>query len=279
MPGTCGACPRRRPRRFSRRISFDAISSPSSSACRRSPVSASARSSTSSPTGCRRASRSSRRLGVPRMRHRDPSLRQRPGDLLAGAARPLPRRATPRSRPAIRSLRRRPARCSPPSCSPPTLTRRCGSTSASSRRSSRSPASISSTGSSPTGSSLSSRCSRSRSRRSWRPVELPARLIAAAAGGGILAAVALAYPKGMGMGDAKLVAVMGLVLGSALAPARVRRARSPARSSASRSSPGAGSPLGRKSAIPFGPFLALGGLVGLFAGQAIVHGYLKAVGL
>jgi leader peptidase (prepilin peptidase)/N-methyltransferase len=36
---------------------------------------------------------------------------------------------------------------------------------------------------------------------------------------------------------------------------------------------------GRKTAVPFGPFLALGGLVGLFAGQAIVHGYLKAVGL
>ena len=110
------------------------------------------------------------------------------------------------------------------------------------------------------------------------PSELPARLIAAATGGGILAAIAFAYPKGMGMGDAKLVAVMGLVLGSALAPAVfvallagslvgvaviARR----------------GVALGRKSAVPFGPFLALGGLVGLFAGQAIVHGYLKAVGL
>jgi leader peptidase (prepilin peptidase)/N-methyltransferase len=31
---------------------------------------------------------------------------------------------------------------------------------------------------------------------------------------------------------------------------------------------------GRKTAIPFGPFLALGGLVGLFAGDAVVDWYL-----
>jgi leader peptidase (prepilin peptidase)/N-methyltransferase len=110
------------------------------------------------------------------------------------------------------------------------------------------------------------------------PAELPARLIAAVAGGGLLLVAALAYPGGMGMGDVKLAAVMGLVLGPALGPALLvallagsliglaiiaRR----------------GVAAGRKTAIPFGPFLALGGLVGLFAGQAIVHGYLKAVGL
>ena len=31
----------------------------------------------------------------------------------------------------------------------------------------------------------------------------------------------------------------------------------------------------RKRAIPFGPFLALGGLVALFAGHPIVHAYLQ----
>ena len=31
---------------------------------------------------------------------------------------------------------------------------------------------------------------------------------------------------------------------------------------------------GRKTGIPFGPFLALGGVVGLFAGDAIVDWYL-----
>ena len=48
--------------------------------------------------------------------------------------------------------------------------------------------------------------------------ELPERLIAAAAAGGFLLAVALAYPKGMGMGDVKLAAMMGIYLGSAVAP-------------------------------------------------------------
>jgi prepilin signal peptidase PulO-like enzyme (type II secretory pathway) len=30
----------------------------------------------------------------------------------------------------------------------------------------------------------------------------------------------------------------------------------------------------RKMGIPFGPFLALGGVVGLFAGKFLVHAYL-----
>jgi leader peptidase (prepilin peptidase) / N-methyltransferase len=33
---------------------------------------------------------------------------------------------------------------------------------------------------------------------------------------------------------------------------------------------------GRKTAVPFGPFLAFGGLIALFAGPAIVHWYLHA---
>jgi prepilin signal peptidase PulO-like enzyme (type II secretory pathway) len=33
---------------------------------------------------------------------------------------------------------------------------------------------------------------------------------------------------------------------------------------------------GRKTAVPFGPFLAAGGLIGFFAGPAIVHWYLHA---
>jgi len=110
------------------------------------------------------------------------------------------------------------------------------------------------------------------------PGELPARLISAAAGGGLLLIAALAYPGGMGMGDVKLAAVMGLVLGPALAPALLV-------SFLAGSIAGVaviarrGIAAGRKTAIAFGPFLALGGLVGLFAGHLIIHGYLKAVGL
>ena len=32
----------------------------------------------------------------------------------------------------------------------------------------------------------------------------------------------------------------------------------------------------RKTAIPFGPFLALGGLVGMLAGDTLVEGYLDS---
>ena len=112
----------------------------------------------------------------------------------------------------------------------------------------------------------------------FEPSELPVRLIAAAAGGGLLLIVALVYPAGMGMGDPKLVAVMGLVLGPALAPALfiaflsgtivglVIIARR-------------GVAEGRRTQVPFGPFLAFGGIVGLFAGEALIHGYLRMVGL
>jgi leader peptidase (prepilin peptidase)/N-methyltransferase len=34
-----------------------------------------------------------------------------------------------------------------------------------------------------------------------------------------------------------------------------------------------GARAGRKTAVPFGPFLAVGGIVGLFAGNAIVDWY------
>jgi leader peptidase (prepilin peptidase)/N-methyltransferase len=105
------------------------------------------------------------------------------------------------------------------------------------------------------------------------PGSLVEALIAAAAGGGFLLLAVLAYPRGMGMGDVKLAAMMGLFLGRAVAPAMfvaliagtVIGAVIIARVGVER---------GRKTAIPFGPYLALGGLVGLFAGDAIVDWYL-----
>ena len=51
------------------------------------------------------------------------------------------------------------------------------------------------------------------------PAGEPERLIAAAGAGGFLLVAALAYPGGMGMGDVKLAAVLGLCLGAAVAPA------------------------------------------------------------
>jgi leader peptidase (prepilin peptidase) / N-methyltransferase len=105
------------------------------------------------------------------------------------------------------------------------------------------------------------------------PASLPERGLAAAGAGGLLLLVALAYPRGMGMGDVKLVAVMGLYLGQAVAPALLIGF-------------GAGALVGlvmiarggaaaRKQALPFGPFLALGGIAGLWFGDAIVDWYLS----
>ena len=104
------------------------------------------------------------------------------------------------------------------------------------------------------------------------PGSLGERALAAAGAGGFLFLVALAYPRGMGMGDVKLVAVMGLYLGRAVAPAVLIGFA-------------AGALVGviliarrgiaaRKQAVPFGPFLALGGIVGLWYGDAIVDWYL-----
>jgi leader peptidase (prepilin peptidase)/N-methyltransferase len=104
------------------------------------------------------------------------------------------------------------------------------------------------------------------------PGALPAHLIAGAAAGGFFLLAALAYPRGMGMGDVKLAGVMGLYLGSSVAPALLAAMLSGtlvggviiARKGAAE---------GRKTAVPFGPFLALGALVGLFAGPEIVDWY------
>jgi len=89
---------------------------------------------------------------------------------------------------------------------------------------------------------------------------------------GFLFLAALAYPAGMGIGDVKLALLLGVALGrtvpvammagmlTALVPSVVLLAR---HGSAA-----------RKMGIPFGPFLSVGGLIGLFAGKSILHAYL-----
>jgi leader peptidase (prepilin peptidase) / N-methyltransferase len=106
------------------------------------------------------------------------------------------------------------------------------------------------------------------------PAGEPGRLIAGTAAGGFLLLAALAYPGGMGMGDVKLAGVMGLFLGSAVAPAILIALLSGVLVGAVViARKGAGE--GRKTAIPFGPFLALGALVAVFAGQDIVQLYVN----
>ena len=104
------------------------------------------------------------------------------------------------------------------------------------------------------------------------PEDLVEHAASAAIAGGLMFLLALAYPRGMGMGDAKLVGMMGLFLGRAVAPATligfllgavvgiVMIARHGADA--------------RKRAIPFGPFLALGGVIGLWFGDDMVQWYL-----
>ena len=104
---------------------------------------------------------------------------------------------------------------------------------------------------------------------------VPEQLIAAAGAGGFLLAFALAYPRGMGMGDVKLAAVLGLFLGRSAAVAILVGVLTATLVGAGVMAR-IGVEKGRKTAVPFGPFLALGGAVGLFAGPAIIHWYLHA---
>ncbi|HEY6731986.1 MAG TPA: prepilin peptidase [Solirubrobacterales bacterium] len=104
------------------------------------------------------------------------------------------------------------------------------------------------------------------------PGGVPERLAAAAAGGALFFLVALAYPAGMGLGDVKLVATMGLFLGRAVAPAILAGLLAGSIVGlALIARHGAGA---RKMAIPFGPFLALGGVVGLLAGDRLIEIYI-----
>jgi leader peptidase (prepilin peptidase)/N-methyltransferase len=100
----------------------------------------------------------------------------------------------------------------------------------------------------------------------------PEWAVAGAGAALFLLVAALAYPAGMGMGDVKLALLLGFMLGrtvpvalmtafvAALVPAAVLIAR---HGSAA-----------RRMRIPFGPFLALGGIVALFCGDWILDAYL-----
>ena len=104
------------------------------------------------------------------------------------------------------------------------------------------------------------------------PSGVPERAIAAIAAGGLFFLVAFAYPAGMGLGDVKLAATMGLFLGRAVAPAILAALLiGSVVGLALIARHGAGA---RKMAIPFGPFLALGGIIGLLAGDQLIDLYL-----
>ena len=97
---------------------------------------------------------------------------------------------------------------------------------------------------------------------------------------GIYFLLALIYPAGMGFGDVKLAGVLGIYLGwvgwpslavgifsAFLIGAIVGLGLMAVRSG------------GRKTAVPFGPFMVVGTFVGLWAGPPIANWYLNIVGL
>ena len=101
--------------------------------------------------------------------------------------------------------------------------------------------------------------------------DLVENLIAGAGAFTFLLLVVLAYPRGMGMGDVKLAGAMGLYLGLSIIPALLVAFLS-------------GSIVGlaiiaregaaaRKKAVPFGVFLALGGIVAVLAGPELIELY------
>ena len=96
-------------------------------------------------------------------------------------------------------------------------------------------------------------------------------ILSALGAGLVLFLIVLAYPRGLGMGDVKLSAFLGAGLGIsvivamfvgffvAFVPAAVLFVRD--------------GKVARKAAIPLGPFLALGGVIALFWGDAILDWY------
>jgi leader peptidase (prepilin peptidase) / N-methyltransferase len=105
----------------------------------------------------------------------------------------------------------------------------------------------------------------------WHPtIQWPAAGLGA---GLFLFIAALAYPRGMGMGDVKLALLLGVGVGravpialflamvAALVPSIVLLVRHGLAA--------------RKMKIPFAPFLALGGVIALFAGNAMLDWYLR----
>jgi leader peptidase (prepilin peptidase)/N-methyltransferase len=96
-------------------------------------------------------------------------------------------------------------------------------------------------------------------------------LLAALGSGALFLAATIPYPAGMGMGDVKLAVLLGAMLGrwvpvalvvgmlAALVPAGVLFVRHGSRA--------------RRMAVPLAPFLALGGVVALFAASELLDAY------
>jgi leader peptidase (prepilin peptidase) / N-methyltransferase len=99
--------------------------------------------------------------------------------------------------------------------------------------------------------------------------------ISALAVAGALFALALAYPGGMGMGDVKMGGMLGVFLGPYAALAVFLGALCGALVGGTLMALGR---MERRSALPFGVFMALGGIVALFTGPQLWRAYLDLAG-
>jgi leader peptidase (prepilin peptidase) / N-methyltransferase len=92
--------------------------------------------------------------------------------------------------------------------------------------------------------------------------------------GGSLFLVALIVPRGMGMGDVKLAALIGLVVGSRGLPSVMVAVALGILLGGVGAMLALAAGRSRKSAMPFGPFLAGGAAAATFAGPWLAHAYL-----
>jgi leader peptidase (prepilin peptidase)/N-methyltransferase len=102
------------------------------------------------------------------------------------------------------------------------------------------------------------------------------RVVAGLVAGGAFLVAAIARPGDMGMGDVKLAAVLGLFLGAGVAVAVfVALVAGVVAGLALMARKGVRA--GRATAIAFGPFLALGAVVAMLAGDGLLDAYVKAL--
>ena len=104
-----------------------------------------------------------------------------------------------------------------------------------------------------------------------------ARVLWALGTGGFLLIASLVRPSGMGMGDVKLTGMMGLFLGRpvvvALFAALIASVLTGVALATRR-----GVYAARKTALPFGPYLAFGGVLAALVGDPIINAYLHLHG-
>lgn len=108
-----------------------------------------------------------------------------------------------------------------------------------------------------------------------RPDEWVTWGISALAASGFLLTAALVYPRGMGMGDVKLAAVLGLLLGRAVVPAMMIAFLAGSLVGFALMAK-LGVAAGRKVKVPFAVFLAFGAVIAIFVGEDIVSWYLDS---